>query len=66
MQVFELKELLDKVTAEDALVCIGHDDDNFYDGEVAVGMLIQHQFEDGKEKVKVTITGDPTVRHEYD
>ena len=70
MKVHELKELLDKVMAEDALVCIGHEEDNFYDGETVTGIMIQHQFLDGKEGVKecvkVTIVGDPTIKHEYD
>ena len=65
MKVYQLKELLDRVHDTDALVCIGHEDDNFYDGEVITGMMIQHNFENGKESVKVTIVGDPTVKHEY-
>ena len=65
MKVYELKELLEKVVSSDALVCIGHEDDNFYDGETVTGMMIQHQFLDGKECVKVTIVGDETVKHEY-
>ena len=65
MKICELKELLDKVIATDALVCIGNEDDNFYDGAVVTGMMIQHNFENGKESVKVTIVGDPTVKHEY-
>lgn len=66
MKVHELKDLLDKVIATDALVCIGHEDDNFYDGETVTGMMIQHQFLEGKECVKVTIVGDASVKHEYD
>lgn len=65
MKVYELKELLEKVVSSDALVCIGHEDDNFYDGETVTGMMIQHQFLDGKECVKVTIVGDEAVKHEY-
>ena len=66
MKVHELKDLLDKVIATDSLVCIGHEDDNFYDGETVTGIMIQHQFLDGKECVKVTIVGDASIRHEYD
>ncbi len=66
MKVHELKDLLDRVTATDSLVCIGHEDDNFYDGETVTGMMIQHQFLDGKECVKVTIVGDASIKHEYD
>lgn len=65
MKVYELKEMLEKVVSSDALVCVGQEDDNFYDGNTVTGMMIQHQFLDGKECVKVTIIGDPTVKHEY-
>lgn len=65
MKLWELKQKLEYITNPDALVCIGRDDDNFYDGDVVTGLLIQHRIED-KECVKVTIVGDPSVKAVYD
>lgn len=61
MKVWELKDLLDTVTDTEAVVCIGHDDDNFYDGEPVTCILMQsiQGKTDTKNHTKLTIVGDP-------
>ena len=49
MKVHELKKLIDKVIDTEAEVRIGHEDDNFFDGETVTGIQIIHNFVDGND-----------------
>ena len=60
MKVHELKKLIDKVIDTEAEVRIGHEDDNFFDGETVTGIQIIHNFVDGNDECRVFIVGDAT------
>lgn len=60
MKVHELKKLLDNVIDTEAEARIGHEDDNFFDGETVTGIQIIHNFVNGNDECRVFIAGDAT------